>query len=882
MALAALREQPDIDYALVLDADDQLVFDQDFDPIAFKESLEADMYDVEVEHGSMRHWRPHLLSNHKEFCYRGVIHEFVEGPPIHTRATARGFRLRAGTEGVRSRNPSKYLDDANLLTRTLGKETNQMMRQRYMFYLAQSLKDGGMPRRALSCYLERAAMGGWEGEVYISLWRAAQLMESLEGWDKDVTGTYMRAFEADPTRAEALNSFVNWCHRTGRHHQGYMVGKHGITLTEPTTAKLFAEPDVYKWSMLDNFAVAAYWSEHYRESLEAAERALLPAPKEHRQRIADNVRFAKDRLDDDNISGIVSSLVSNSTDGHDIANTLGEDDVAVNDSDGVDILREVDFTVVAIEIPGYVHSGAYAELAETVLYGLRALNYTVELRHDQDWSTMGGQLILLGAHLTTKWPPNAIIYNTEHASYSDEEYFELLKSFDGKIWDYSESNARQLSVQVGRHVHYVPVGYVPELTRIEPSDEEDIDVLFYGALNERRQKILDKLRGEGLNVQHLFGVYGAERDAFIARAKVVLCMHYYLPGAFESARVSYLLANKKVVVCEVNPDEAIDFSSVRLWRTNYDFIVNRCRILVKNHNLRESIKSDTFTDFKTYYDEPTILQTALRRKVWDCFLYNGEEEVLAIRLNELKDEVDHFVIIEADTTFSGLKKSDKPLTITGDSVGLDRIIYIQVTDMPHQGDPWARERHQRNAIMQGLTDAAPDDLVMISDVDEIPRASVVREMAEDLRHEEFGLRLKFYYFMLNYRATKGSEADRVWNCAVTKRQFKYSTSDRLRYHLQNLGRLSAENLDKKTRIMENAGWHFSNLTDDEGVRRKIQSFSHQEYNTPDVLASVDVEGMIQRGEDLFGRGGYGWQLELPDDLPAWVSSQKEFMMRWTR
>jgi hypothetical protein len=98
---------------------------------------------------------------------------------------------------------------------------------------------------------------------------------------------------------------------------------------------------------------------------------------------------------------------------------------------------------------------------------------------------------------------------------------------------------------------------VPQLSRI-CRDEEDIDVLFYGSLNERRQAILQALRSRDVKAEAAFGVYDSQRDRLIARAKIVLNLHYYESKVFEVVRVSYLLANGRFVVCERGCDPAED------------------------------------------------------------------------------------------------------------------------------------------------------------------------------------------------------------------------------------------------------------------------------------------------------------------------------------
>src|SRR6185437_9199996 len=172
--------------------------------------------------------------------------------------------------------------------------------------------------------------------------------------------------------------------------------------------------------------------------------------------------------------------------------------------------------------------------------------------------------IVLGAHMLDgaaldSLPADAIIYNSEQID-SDSRwltgpYVAALRTHE--VWDYSAENVRRLTTLGVPSVQFVPVGYIPEQVRIpHPSDE--IDVLFYGSVNPRRQHILDQLKAQGLNVVVLFGKYGEERDAAIARAKVVLIVHYYESKIFEVVRAAYLLSNRKAVVAEIGPDTFVE------------------------------------------------------------------------------------------------------------------------------------------------------------------------------------------------------------------------------------------------------------------------------------------------------------------------------------
>src|SRR5712691_9478650 len=115
-ALAKLRERADIDYALMMDADDTLVFADGFDVPKFKAALDKDFYHIEIllgsdstSRGPIHFFRPQILSNRLEFSYKGVLHEFVAGPrAASSSGVASGLHIEAGTHGARSRNPQKY------------------------------------------------------------------------------------------------------------------------------------------------------------------------------------------------------------------------------------------------------------------------------------------------------------------------------------------------------------------------------------------------------------------------------------------------------------------------------------------------------------------------------------------------------------------------------------------------------------------------------------------------------------------------------------------------------------------------------------------------------------------------------------------------------
>jgi LPS sulfotransferase NodH/tetratricopeptide (TPR) repeat protein/SAM-dependent methyltransferase len=297
-ALERLREVEDIDYALIIDADDVVVLDASFDPRAFKTQMEHDLYDVQILHDGMSHFRAQICRNRLPFSFKGVVHEYLEVPTgTSSRATAEGFSIHASTGGARGQNPRKYQDDAALLERALASETDPFLISRYTFYLAQSQKDCGEREKALDNYLKRAELGYWNEEIYISLLEAGNLMAALDRPFDEVIATYERAAQTVPARAEALHAASLYCRQQGRNAEGQEYARRGIELTPPVGG-LFVQGWVYDYGILDEFAINAYWAGAYRESLDASLKLLAgdKLPPSLVKHVADNARFAADKL----------------------------------------------------------------------------------------------------------------------------------------------------------------------------------------------------------------------------------------------------------------------------------------------------------------------------------------------------------------------------------------------------------------------------------------------------------------------------------------------------------------------------------------------------------------------------------------------------------
>jgi glycosyltransferase involved in cell wall biosynthesis/LPS sulfotransferase NodH len=297
-ALAKLREVKDVDYALILDADDQLFRDDGFDVAAFKKGLSQDLYRVEQRQGSIRYQTGQICRNSLEFRYRGVLHEFLEGPASgFSSGVASGFHILSGREGARSQDPDKYRKDARVLEQALTEETDTFLRSRYTFYLGQSYRDAGEKEKALDSYLKRAELGYWAEEIFESLFNAAQLMQALGRPFEEVVAMHLRASEAAPGRAESLHAASRLCREKNKFAEGYEYAKRGLAIALPANG-LFVQSWIYDYGLLDEFAVNAYWIGRYQDCLDACTRLLREEkmPQAMRERVTKNAEFAAEKI----------------------------------------------------------------------------------------------------------------------------------------------------------------------------------------------------------------------------------------------------------------------------------------------------------------------------------------------------------------------------------------------------------------------------------------------------------------------------------------------------------------------------------------------------------------------------------------------------------
>jgi len=234
-------------------------------------------------------------------------------------------------------------------------------------------------------------------------------------------------------------------------------------------------------------------------------------------------------------------------------------------------------------------------------------------------------------------------------------------------------------------------------------------------------------------------------------------------------------------------------------------------------------------------------------KIIDCFTFYNEIDLLYYRLSILYEHVDYFIIVEANQTFSGKEKSLYYLN----NIHLfekfkDKIIHI-VVNLPfkypnidyHKNEQWINEKYQRNSINNGIKKLSlnNDDLIIISDLDEIPNPNILIQIKDNKIKINDGkiLQLDMYYYNLYSK-----HHDKWYHSKIVSYNTYIKTTPEAIRH-------------SKIQVIENAGWHLSYFGDANFISNKIKNFSHQEFNSETYTDNDKIQNRINKSSDLFGR-----------------------------
>lgn len=277
--------RPHADYVLFIDADEQLQVPAGFEWPA----LDGDGYLFRCLLDGWSYCRNSLVSTRLDWCWEGVIHEYLTCPQPHQWQELQGMEILVSRDGARARDPSTYRKDIEVLQSALKREPAHT---RYSFYLAQSYRDAGMLEESVKQYQRRIELGGWDEECWYSAFQAAALRERLKEPQEQVLQAYLGAYAMRPSRAEPLCKLARYLRMRGENALAHLYASRAARIRQPADL-LFVDASVYTWRALDELAASAWHVGEIQEGRDAIDRLLAEQrfPESQRRRMQANHRF---------------------------------------------------------------------------------------------------------------------------------------------------------------------------------------------------------------------------------------------------------------------------------------------------------------------------------------------------------------------------------------------------------------------------------------------------------------------------------------------------------------------------------------------------------------------------------------------------------------
>ena len=293
-------------------------------------------------------------------------------------------------------------------------------------------------------------------------------------------------------------------------------------------------------------------------------------------------------------------------------------------------------------------------------------------------------------------------------------------------------------------------------------------------------------------------------------------------------------------------------------------------------------------------------------KIFDCFMYFDEEVVLDVRLNTLNEFVDYFVIVESKFTHSGEERKLK-LNLEKFQKFKDKIIYLVYENQPPEIENIKnedsrlekvkkylfnaiyRENGQRNYIQNGLNKAERDDIILISDVDEIPNLQNINFNKINKKIILFKQNMFYYKFNLQlpnliWTGTKACKKKELLNP-----QWLRNIKDR-KYPFYRIDTFFSEKKYKSIDFIEDGGWHFTNIKTAEEIEHKLKSYLHHREFDENPLTVSQIDKIIKDKRAIYdlnvdktvNKIGSGNDLKKIDinKLPIYVQKNLNTFKEW--
>ena len=267
-------------------------------------------------------------------------------------------------------------------------------------------------------------------------------------------------------------------------------------------------------------------------------------------------------------------------------------------------------------------------------------------------------------------------------------------------------------------------------------------------------------------------------------------------------------------------------------------------------------------------------------KIYDCFSYWDEDLLLDLRLNILNEHVDYFVIVEGNKTWQNNKKNFR-FNINNFPKFKDKIIYIKVDDLPDGDNPYLRENFQRNAISRGIHNANDNDLIIISDLDEIPNPDLIKKF--NLKNRFAVFKQMHFYYKFNLL----SKSNPFWHGSrlCVKKFLKSPQWLRdLKFKKRSFWRIDKLRLNN---IIENGGWHFCNLKTPENLLYKYKNlcetndpYEFKEKIDNKFLQLETIKENVKNKKDIIGRSDQFNAIPIDKSFPKYFLDNLSKYKEW--
>lgn len=285
LALAAAYNKSD--YLLVFDADDRIIGD-----FKLPSEMTADSYYIKIGR-DFTYKRTLIVNNRKKWSFKGVLHEFIQclEPASPSIDIAGDYYMESRRSGSRNNDPNKYLKDAAILEKAYKVETDNALKNRYVFYCAQSYKDAGNMEKAIEFYKKVITLNCWDQEKYISYLRLGECFKEISD-EPNMVYYWTKGYSFMPSRAETLYQLINYYRHNGEHRLCELYYNVAKNIPNPGSSALFSSTDVYDYKLDEEYTIFSFYNGN--RNIDEQMKRLLKDGRTNMELLMSNSKFFSD------------------------------------------------------------------------------------------------------------------------------------------------------------------------------------------------------------------------------------------------------------------------------------------------------------------------------------------------------------------------------------------------------------------------------------------------------------------------------------------------------------------------------------------------------------------------------------------------------------